>query len=193
MQDDRADDQPLAKHIDDNIESVAALHRRESETVSPSQWRVERLSRFMGRPTYLMALLALIALWVIYNATARFWGLEPFDPPPFAILAGLMSFLGLVTATSVLIAQQRQAKLEQQHTHLDLQVSLLTEQKASKLIHLIEELRRDLPMVRDRVDAQAAAMQERTDATRVLSAIEEVGLAGGLDAPPPKDKAEPSE
>jgi uncharacterized membrane protein len=75
-----------------------------------------------------------------------------------------------------LIAQNQQATLEQQRAHLDLQVNLLTEQKVTKLIHLLEELRRDLPMVHDRHVPQAAAMQERADAGQMASAIENVGL-----------------
>jgi uncharacterized membrane protein len=77
----------------------------------------------------------------------------------------------------VLIAQNREAKLEKQRAHLDLQVNLLTEQKVTKLIHLLEELRRDLPMVRDRHDPEAAVLQQRTDTAQVLSAIEDFGVA----------------
>ena len=106
-----------------------------------------------------------------------------FDPPPFALLDGLMTLVALLTTAVVLIAQNRQTALEKQRAHLDLQVNLLTEQKVTKLIHLLEELRRDLPMVENRHDAQAAAMQERADAAQVASAIEQVGLAG--DSPPP--------
>jgi uncharacterized membrane protein len=84
--------------------------------------------------------------------------------------------VALITTTIVLIAQNRQTKREQQHAHLDLQVNMLTEQKVTKLIHLMEELRRDLPMVRDRHDAQAMVMQEWADTAQVLTAIEEGGL-----------------
>ncbi len=62
---------------------------------------------------------------------------------------------------------------------LDLQVNLLTEQKVAKVIHLLEELRRDLPMVKDRHDPQAAVMQERADTAQLASALDEVGLTGG--------------
>jgi uncharacterized membrane protein len=55
-------------------------------------------------------------------------------------------------------------------------VNLLTEQKVAKIIDLLEELRRDMPEVKDRFDAQAATFSEKTDALQVLSAIEEVGL-----------------
>ncbi len=183
--DTRRDSDSLSGHIDQNIESVVALQRREWESVSLSQRRVERLSRFIGRPVYLVALLGLVAAWIVYNLTAVSWGLKPFDAPPFALLDGILSLVALITTTIVLIAQNRQAKLEQQHTHLALQVNLLTEQKVTKLIHLIEELRRDLPMVKDRHDAQAAAMQERADTARVVSAIEEVGLTRDLQESKP--------
>ena len=104
--------------------------------------------------------------------------------PPHGV-DGILSLVALITTTIVLIAQNRQAKLEQQHTHLALQVNLLTEQKVTKLIHLIEELRRDLPMVKDRHDAQATALQERADTAQVVSAIEEVGLTRGLQESKP--------
>jgi uncharacterized membrane protein len=111
-----------------------------------------------------------------------------FDPPPFAMLDGILTFSALVTATIVLIAQNRQTKQEQQHRHLDLQVSLLTEQKVTKLIHLVEELRRDLPMVKDRHDPQATVLQEAADTAAVISAMDEVGLTSDADRSKAKDR-----
>lgn len=166
----------LSDHIEQNIESVVALQRREWEQTSVSQRRVERISRFLGRPAYLIGIVGFVALWIGSDLEAPEIGWRAFDPPPFTILQGLLTLLALITTTIVLIAQNRQSKLEQQHSHLDLQVNLLTEQKVTKLIHLMEELRRDLPMVRDRHDAQAAVMQQPADTAEVLSAIKEGGL-----------------
>jgi uncharacterized membrane protein len=170
----------LSDHIDQNIETVAALQRREREMTSASQRLVERMSRFLGRPAYLLGLLVFVIGWVAINV-GTLSGIAPFDPPPFEMLDGILTFSALVTTTTVLIAQNRQTKREQQHRHLDLQVSLLTEQKVTKLIHLVEELRRDLPMVRDRDDPQAEALKEATDTAAVMSAIDEVGLANDAD------------
>ena len=61
------------------------------------------------------------------------------------------------------VRQERLAKLEARRLQLDLQVNLLTEQKSTKLIHLIEELWRGLPMVKDRHDLESEAMQRPTD------------------------------
>jgi uncharacterized membrane protein len=105
----------------------------------------------------------------------------PFDPPPFAWLEGLLTFVALLTTTVVLIAQNRQTKFEQQRADLDLQVNLLTEQKVTKVIHLLEELRRDLPMVKDRHDPQAALMQEGANTAQVASALQDVELKGEGD------------
>jgi uncharacterized membrane protein len=54
-----------------------------------------------------------------------------------------------------------------------LQVNILTEQKTTTLIRLLEELRRDLPMVQDRHDQDAATLQVPTDAKQILTALEE--------------------
>jgi uncharacterized membrane protein len=165
----------LSEHIDQNIESIVALQRREREMTNASQRLVGRISRIIGRPAYLAGLLAVVVAWVSTNVLTPF-GMTAFDPPPFELLDGVLTFSALVTATIVLIAQNRQTRREQQHRHLDLQVSLLTEQKVTKLIHLVEELRRDMPMVKDREDPQATALQEAADTAAMVSAIEEVGL-----------------
>ena len=51
-------------------------------------------------------------------------------------------------------------------------MNLQAEAKVTKLIQLIEELRRDMPSVPNRVDLVAREMQEVADPHRVLSALE---------------------
>jgi uncharacterized membrane protein len=72
-----------------------------------------------------------------------------------------------------LTRQNRLAKLEEQRAHLDLKVTLLTEQKAAKLIDLMEELRRDLPNVKNRQDSEAVALQQSMNPDLVLAALDE--------------------
>ena len=64
---------------------------------------------------------------------------------------------------TILTTQNRVATLAQQRAQLDLQVNLIAEQKIAKVIALIEELRRDLPSVKDRKDSLAEAMTEAVD------------------------------
>jgi uncharacterized membrane protein len=168
----------LTDHIEQNVENVVALQRQEWERTSLSQRRVERVSIIIGRPAFLIALLVLVALWVTANLRAAALGFHAFDPWPFPVLDGLLSLIALIVTTIVLIAQNRQSKLEQQHTHLGLQVNLLTEQKVTHLIHLLEELRQDLPMVRNRHDVQTDILKNTADTSEVISAIKESRKAG---------------
>ena len=164
-------------HLEENIDSVLEVQKREREQRLPAQRFVDRASRYIGRPRYLIVLLGLVICWIGANSLAPRWGLVRFDPFPFPLLEGILTLAALISTTVVLIAQNRQTRIEQQHMHIALQLSLTTEQKVAKIINLIEELRRDLPMVRNRYDPQAATFAEKTDALQVLSAIEEVGLA----------------
>jgi uncharacterized membrane protein len=163
---------PIAEHISRNIESIIAFHEREHEKLSPAQIRIEAASRLISRPLYLIVLLGLVFSWITGNVLVLRLGASPWDAPPFEWLQGAVALAALMTSTVVLYAQTRQAKLETQRAHLDLQVNLLTEQKVTKLIVLLEELRRDLPSVRNRVDTEAGILQQPTDTERVLSALD---------------------
>jgi uncharacterized membrane protein len=159
--------------ISQNIETILAFYTREEQKISRSQRHLENISGFVGRPLYLGSILTFVSLWVLANVFARQFGLVQFDPPPFFWLQGIVTLGALLTATVVLIKQNRLAKIAEQRAHLDLQLNLLTEQKTTKLIDLIEELRHDLPMVKNRHDPEAAALQQPTDPHMVLAALDE--------------------
>jgi uncharacterized membrane protein len=169
-----ATDRPA--NLDQNIDSVLEVRKREREQRSPAHRLVDRVSRIIGRPLYLLILVGFAGVWITINIFAAHFGHAAFDPSPFALLDGILSLAALITTTVVLIAQNRQTRIEQQHMHISLQVNLVTEQKVAKIVNLLEELRRDLPMVKDRFDPKAASYAQETDALQVLTAIEEVGL-----------------
>ena len=156
-----------------NIEAIAALHARTEQQVSRHQRAVEAVTAFLGRPLFLYLAQAVVAAWIVVNLFGRRVGIRPFDPPPFSWLQGAVSLGALLLAIVILITQNRQGKVEAQRARLDLQISLLAEQKVAKLIALVEELRRDLPIVQDRRDPEAEAMTESVDPHAVLSALEE--------------------
>ena len=163
----------VPEHISQNIDSILAFYRREEQKISDSQRLLETVGGFMGRPSYLASVVAFVALWLLANALCELLGIRSLDPPPFFWLQGIVSVGAMLTATVVLITQNREAKLEEQRSELELQVILSTEQKTTKVIHLLEELRRDLPMVKDRHDAEAAALQKPTNPNEVLATLDE--------------------
>ncbi len=164
--------------ISQNIEAVLNFYSREEQKISRWQRILERISLIIGQPAFLGFILLFVVLWVLANVALRRLGMATFDPAPFYWLQGMVGLGALLTATVVLSKQNRLAKLEEQRAHLDLKVTLLTEQKAAKLIDLLEELRRDLPNVRNRDDPEAVALQQPMNPDQVLAALDERGNPG---------------
>src|SRR5450759_6013557 len=164
---------PERDQTSQNIEAVLEFYTREEQRISHSQRILERISGFVGQPVVLGFILLFVVLWILANAVLRQFGMDEFDPVPFFWLQGIVGLGALLTATVVLIKQKRLAKLEEQRAHLDLKVTLLTEQKAAKLIDLLEELRRDLPNVRNRDDPEAVVLKQSMNPDKVLAALDE--------------------
>ena len=162
----------VSASISQNIEAIADYYKREHQRTGRAQRLLERVGAAIGQPMFLGAMLMVVALWILLNVVAPRIGVAAFDPPPFFRLQAFITLSGLLITTIVLIGQNRLAKLEQLRGQMELQVNILTEQKTTTLIRLLEELRRDLPMVRDRHDADAAKSQVPTDATQILTALE---------------------
>ena len=57
---------------------------------------------------------------------------------------------------------------------LTLELSIIAEQKTAKIIGLLEELRRDLPSVANRIDEEAEALSQSSDPEMILAAIKDV-------------------
>jgi uncharacterized membrane protein len=181
-----------AAHLEHNVDSVREVQKREQRQRPASHRVVDRISRIIARPLYLGGLFTFVASWIALNLMAPRLGRAAFDPAPFPILDGILSLAALVSTTIILIAQNRQTRIETRHAHIALQVNLMTEQKVAKIINLLEELRRDMPMVKDRYDPQAASLAQKTDALEVLTAIEDVGLVDDPERPDaPTDEVEP--
>lgn len=159
--------------ISQNIEAVLDFYTREKQKISRAQRIFESISLFAGQPIFLGLILLFVAFWMLANLLLRQAGMHEFDPAPFFWLQGSVSLGALLTATVVLTTQNRLAKLAEQRAHLDLKVTLLTEQKTAKLIDLLEELRRDLPNVKNRRDPEAEALQQSMNADAVLEALDE--------------------
>ena len=164
---------PLPEHISQNIETIIALQTRNEQDVSGHQRGVEAVTTFFGRPAFLYTIVLIIVLWMTPNILPRRFGLPRFDPPPFAWLGFWVTTGSLLMTAGVLIKQNRQEKLAEQRAQLSLQLNLLSEQKIAKLIALVEELRQDLPNVKNRYDPEAEMMKEPADPHAVIVALEE--------------------
>ncbi|MGF1568941.1 MAG: DUF1003 domain-containing protein [Nodosilinea sp.] len=163
---------PLPDQVIKNIETVIGMQARQERTVPLPERLLQRLAAAFGKAQFLYALLLFFGVWIGWSYVTP----EPtlsFGLPKYSVQDQMLDTAALLIATGVLVHQTRQEKLAEQRSHLMLQINLLTEQKTAKLIGLLEELRADLPELRDRKDWEAEIMQQATDPQVVLNILQE--------------------
>jgi len=173
MKDETDQHAALPSSVSENIGTIAEFYARHEEHVTTTQRVVEKVALFLGSPGYVAVNIVFIICWIAGNILAPDFDFEQIDEPPFFWLQGLIGLNAFVISTTVLIRQNRMSRLADHHAHLDLQVNLLTEEKTSKIIELIDQLRHDLPNVRSEVDREAEELAKPADPKAVLEAIEE--------------------
>ncbi len=163
----------LPAHIEETIRSIAQLHAEHHQNATSLQRFVDRLTALVGRPRFLAILTACVLVWIGGNMAAALLGHIPFDPPPFPWFDGIVSLGALYIAVLILTTQRREDQLAQHREQLTLELAILSEQKTAKVIQLLEEMRRDNPLLRNRLDEEAEAMAIPADPQSVLEAIKE--------------------
>lgn len=162
-----------ADPVGHNIEAVVGLHLANERHVSRHQRFIELVTTNFGRPWLLFGWVVFAGGWLSLNTFGQHLGIRPWDPSPFPILEMLMTLAALLVAIAVLVTQNRQAKVDRRQAQLDLQLSLAIDQRAAKIIDLIEELRRDSPHLRDRVDPEAEILKAAVNPQQVVSVLED--------------------
>lgn len=186
----------LPAHIDETVQAIARLHIDHRRGATGLQRMVERLTRFFSRPRAVGLLAVLVAAWLLSNSALEVLGRPQFDPAPYNLLQVITGIGALFMTMFILVTQRREDELSELREQLTLELALLSEQKAAKIIELMEELRRDLPNVRDRLDQQASDLSRAADPDAVLEVLKENQLGAsdsrdGLAAVPVPDPASP--
>jgi uncharacterized membrane protein len=155
------------------IQSIARLHAEHRANATRHQRVVERITSVLGRPVFIVVLTTIVVGWMSLNGFAAALGYRPLGSPPFPWLSGAASLASLYLVVLILTTQSRHDGLTQRRDQLNLELAILSEQKTAKVVALLEELRRDSPAVRDRVDKQADVMTRPADPQSVIDAIKE--------------------
>lgn len=146
----------LPAHIEETIEAIARVHAVHHARALPLQRFFHRLTRSASHPLFVCLLILVVLTWILSNLLLSRIGVRPFEEPPFNLLQGLLA--GLVNASLILTTQRRDDELASYSEQLMFRLSILSEQKAAKIIDLLEELRRDLPGVVNKADEEADAL-----------------------------------
>jgi uncharacterized membrane protein len=153
-----------------NIEMVARLEEdmlRQRTTVD----RVgDAIADFAGSMKFILAHAIAFALWILVNSRVL-PGLPPFDPYPYVFLTMVVSLEGVLVATFVLMKQNRMAKRAEHREHLDLQINLLAEKEATKMLDLQRKICRHLGIPDADQDKEVQELSKETALDRLAETL----------------------
>ncbi len=154
-----------------NVETIAIHQDRHQQSITADRRVLNKIAAFFARPGFLYFQIGFFAVWIgCTNLAER--NLISKNFPLFDLHLHGLEVASLLISTEVLIAQAHQEKAEEVRSNLTLQVNLVTEQKIAKLISLVEELRTDLPNVKNRDDLEADMMKQATNPQAILEVIQ---------------------
>lgn len=160
-------------HIDETISTIAKLRAEHQENATVLQRVVDHMAKLLSRPWFIGAISIVVASWIGFNLISGTLGRHAVDPPPFAWLEGAISLTSLYMVILILASQKREDQLAHHREMLILELAILSEQKIAKVIQLMEESRRDNPVLRNRLDPEAETMGRAANTQSVLNAITE--------------------
>jgi uncharacterized membrane protein len=123
----------LNKRIAKNINKVHREKRTRTEKIA------DFVVGFMGRWSFIIAFLIIVAGWEIYNNVAH----NPFDPYPYILLTGYLSVFVIPQGSIILMSQARQDAKDRLRDELDYKINAKNE-------ILIEEILKRITQIEER-------------------------------------------
>jgi uncharacterized membrane protein len=163
----------LPPHIEQTVQAIARLHAEHHRNATSLQRSVDRTTAVVAHPAFIVVVTAAVLAWIAGNLIAVRIGGVSLDGPAFPWLQGAGELAAIYITTLVLMSQRRKDELSELREQLTLELAIMSEQKGAKVIALIEEMRRDNPLIANRVDLQADAMSTPADPTAVIEAFKE--------------------
>jgi uncharacterized membrane protein len=164
-----------------NVETVARLEEAGQAQVSRLDRVSDAITQFIGSLPFLALHLVWIACWIGWNVAPP--PARHFDPLPFNLLGVVVSIEAIILSSFILITQNRMQRLVERRSHLELQINMLAEQEATKMLEMLASIQEHLGI--GTPDAEVAALQQTTEPERLMEQLEQHGPVPG---PPPASR-----
>ena len=138
--------QSLPSHIEETIQTIARLHADHHQNATPFQRVVDRTTTLLSHSHFIASLAIVVAGWIIFDLLTNTFNAGAVDPLLFSSLGSAASLMSLFMVVLILGTQRREDALAQQREQLILELAIVSEQKTTKVIQLLEEARRDNPL-----------------------------------------------
>jgi len=151
-----------------NIASVAELEREFLERRTVVERIGDAIGSFAGSMRFVVLHIGIFAVWFLIN-TRGIPGIPVFDPYPFILLNMAVSVEAVLLSTFVLMKQNRESRRADRRGELNLQVDLLAEKEATKMLQLLQLICENMGIHDAKHDPEVQALSQDT-AVRDLAA-----------------------
>jgi len=176
-----------------SIRNVLAISALEEQALA-RRTRAERLADFValraGSLRSVSAHFIFFGGWILWNS-ARFTSAFRFDRPPYPALSTVVSLEAIFLSLFILMSQNRSNRRAEERAHLDLQVNLLAEDEATKMLHMLRALcaAHHLP---EATDPEVTDFLQRTDPALLAEQLErELPSNGPIRVEPRPETTDP--
>ena len=161
-----------------NIAAVTKAQRQVTEARTAQGRIADAITTFAGSMAFVYIHTVWFGLWILLNVgMLHIPRVSEFDPFPFGLLTLIVSLEAIFLSTFVLISQNRLAQASERRSELDLQVNLLAEQKATKVLEMLDEMTKQLDNMSHRFtfkpDPEVQALKVSPEPQEVLAVIDE--------------------
>ena len=110
-----------------NIQALRELQFQTDAAQTTQEKISDRITRFTGSLTFVYCHVVWFSSWILLNlGIIHIPHLTDFDPYPFGLLTLTVSLEAIFLSAFLLISQNREGKISQKRTELDLQINLLS-------------------------------------------------------------------
>jgi uncharacterized membrane protein len=160
-----------------NIAAVMQAQRQVTEARTRQGRIADAITTFSGSMAFVYIHAVWFGFWILLNiGVLHVPHVSEFDPFPFGLLTLIVSLEAIFLSTFVLISQNRLAQASERRAELDLQVNLLAEQKATKVLEMLDEMTRQLDSMSHRFsfkpDPEVQALKVSPEPQEVLAVID---------------------
>ena len=122
-----------------SIKAVSKLEHQALARRTPAETFSDFVVSQGGRPWVIALHTLWFATWMLWNSG---WvpGVRPFDPYPYMGLTTIVSLEAIFLSLFILVSQNRATRRADERAHLDLQVNLMAEREATKMLRLLQAL-----------------------------------------------------
>jgi uncharacterized membrane protein len=154
-----------------NIAAICEMERRALERRSGAERFSDFVAHHAGRFWFVVLHSIWFAGWILWN-TGMLPGVRKFDPFPFSALTTVVSLEAIFLSLFILTSQNRGSRRADERAHLDLQVNLLAEDEATKMLQMLKALcaHHKLPEAKD---AELEQMLRATKPEALAQELEE--------------------